>query len=70
MPCSAAAVQGVQNDAGGEHSACHQDSPMETGPESKLLAGVMLEVFKMGFERLSCDFAGNESRSFGCVRSR
>ena len=43
---------------------------METGPESKLLAGVMLEVFKMGFERLSCDFAGNESRSFGCVRSR
>lgn len=33
-----------QSDAGGEHPACNQDPPMETCPESQVLAGVMLEV--------------------------
>lgn len=33
---------------------------MEMCPASQVLAGVMLEVCKMGFERLSADFAGNK----------
>lgn len=55
-------AQGVQSDAEGEHPACNQDPPMETCPASQVLAGVMLEVCKMEFERLSADFAGNKSQ--------
>lgn len=47
---------------GGEHPAFSQDLPVETRPASMVLAGVMLEVCKMGFERLSDDFAGNKLR--------
>lgn len=33
---------------------------METHPAIKVLAGIVLELYEMGFEGLSADFAGNK----------